>query len=294
MWRYASEIKQPLPYKRLPFHHHPNKEGYYYGVSVKTNSFGLRDYEYSLEKPDNLKRIIFLGDSMTFGWGVHLEKLYSKQVERMLNAKEKKIEVINMGIGNYNSIMEVELFKRKGLILDPDMVVLMYFVNDTEPVPRIRSKVEYLLFKHSYFMAFLFDGFVRLKTSLDKNFEWGQYYLSLYSEENAANLAGNKKAVRELIEICSRNGIKLLIVNIPELRMLEEYRFRQATMYIETLAAEGGVAFLDLLPSLVGHKAESLWVSGEDPHASAFANDIIGRQIHKRISEDSEYKSLFE
>ena len=294
MWRYASEIKQPLPFKNLPFYHYPNKEGYYYGVDVKTNSLGLRDYEYSSEKPKNIKRIIFLGDSFTFGWGVPLDKLYSKQVEKMLNRKQKKIEVINLGIGNYNSIMELELLKQKGLMLDPDMVVLMYFVNDTEPVPRIKSKIEYLLFKHSYFMAFLFDRFVRLKTSLDKNFEWSQYYLSLYSQENSENLARNKEAIKELIEICKRNGIKLLIVNIPELRMLEEYQFHQATMYIETLATEGGVPFLDLLPSLVGHKAESLWVSVEDPHASAFANGIIAKQIYKKISENSEYRSVLQ
>ena len=229
MWRYASEIKQPLPYKRLPFYHYPNKEGYYYGVGVKTNSLGLRDYEYSLKKPENIKRIVFLGDSFTFGWGVPLDKLYSKQVEKMFNRKEQKMEVINMGIGNYNSIMEVELFKRKGLPLDPDMVVLMYFINDTEPIPRVKSKVEYLLVKHSYFVAFLFDRFVKLKTSFDRNFEWSKYYSSLYSQENSGNLTSNRKAIKELIEICNRNGIKLLIVNIPELRMLETYQFRQAT-----------------------------------------------------------------
>lgn len=34
---------------------------------VKLNSQGLRDYEYSLEKPEKVFRILVLGDSMTFG-----------------------------------------------------------------------------------------------------------------------------------------------------------------------------------------------------------------------------------
>jgi lysophospholipase L1-like esterase len=284
MWRYASEIKQPLPYKKLPFHHYPNKAGHYYGVSVETNSLGLRDYEYSIEKPENMKRVIFLGDSFTFGWGVPLKKLYSKQVEKMLSRVGQKAQVINMGVGNYNSIMEVELFKQKGLILEPDMVVLMYFVNDTEPVPRVKSKAEYFVLKHSYFMAFLFDRLVKLKTAFDKNFDWKKYYLSLYSQENAVNLAENEKAIKELINLCRTHQIKLVIVNIPELRSLKQYQFDKATMHIKDLAAEGKVPFLDLLPALVGQEAESLWVSEEDPHASELANRIIAEEIYDKIA----------
>lgn len=284
MWRYASEMKQPLPYQRLPFHHYPDKEGFYYGVNLKINSLGLRDYEYSIKKPENVKRIIFLGDSFTFGWGVSLEKLFSKKVEEMLNRKGRKVEVINMGIGNYNSIMEVELFKRKGLMLDPDMVILMYFVNDTEPVPRVKSNIEYFMLKNSYFMAFLFDRLVKLKTFFDKDFEWSKYYLSLYGQENSQNLDDNREAIRELIKICEISKIDLLIVNIPELRSLKEYQFQLATNYIEGLAEEENVAFLDLLPALVGHEAESLWVSPEDPHASELANGIIAEEIYDKIS----------
>ena len=289
MWRYASEIKQPLPYKRLPFDHYPNKEGHYYGVSIKTNSLGLRDYEYSIEKPENKKRVIFLGDSFTFGWGVPLEKLYSKQVEKMLNSEEKKVEVINMGVGNYNSIMEVELFKRRGLTLDPDMVILMYFVNDTEPVPPVKSKAEYLILKNSYFMAFLFDRFVKVKTHFDKNFEWSEYYSNLYSSENSKNLAATEKAIKELINLCKDNGIRLLIVNIPELRALKRYKFQKATSFIRSLAEQENVSFLDLLPALVEYDPESLWVSLEDPHASELANGIIAEKIYDKILPDIEY-----
>jgi lysophospholipase L1-like esterase len=284
MWRYASEIKQPLPHKELPFYHFPQREGHYYGVSIKTNSLGLRDYEYSVEKPENVKRVIFLGDSFTFGWGVPLDRLFSKQVEGMLNKNGRKVEVINMGVGNYNSVMEVALFKLKGLELDPDMVILMYFINDTEPVPRIKSRVEYYVLRHSYFMAFLFDRFVKIKTYFDKDFIWSRYYRSLYSEENAKNLAATRRAIKELIKICSQNDIKLLIVNIPELRSLKNYQFSKATRYIQSLAEAQNVLFLDLLPALVGQEAESLWVSPEDPHASELANGIIAQEIYNKIS----------
>lgn len=283
MWRYASELKQPLPYTQLPFHHFPDKEGRYYGVNIKTNSFGLRDYEYNIEKPEGKKRIIFLGDSFTLGWGVPLETLFSKQIERMLNKRGNNYEVINMGAGNYNSTMETELFKLKGLGLNPDLVILMYFINDVEPVPRKISTPEYIVKKHSYFFAFLFDRYVKLRLRFDRDFEWSKYYSSLYSVENLKSLASNKESIKELIRLCKKNNIKLLIVNIPELRVLREYPFSFATEYIKGLAEETNVPFLDLLPSFAGHEPESLWTNLEDPHANAKANSITAQVIYKKI-----------
>ncbi len=283
MWRYAAELKLPMPYSQLPFHHFPNKKGHYYGVDININSLGFRDREYTIEKTKNKKRIIFLGDSHTFGWGVPFEGLFTKQLEKMLNKKGDKYEVINMGVGNYNSTMELELFKLKGLKLDPDMVILMYFINDVEPIPRKKSFSEYFIIKHSYFFAFLFDRFSKSITRFDKNFTWDKYYSALYSSKNSQNLASNRKSIKELVELCKKNNIEILIVNIPELHMLKEYPFPYATEYIRGLAKEEDVPFLDLLPSFTEYEPKSLWVSLEDPHVNAKAHAIIAQQIYKEI-----------
>jgi len=55
----------------------PNSECAFKGTQVKINSQGLRDYEYKLEKQGNIFRIVTLGDSYTFGWGVELNESYS-------------------------------------------------------------------------------------------------------------------------------------------------------------------------------------------------------------------------
>ena len=294
MWRYASELKQALPYQKLPFHHFPNKEGYYCGVNITTNSSGFRDYEYDTGGKNNKKRLIFLGDSFTLGWGVPLDDLYSKQLGKMLNKKSNDYEVINMGIGNYNSTMEIELFKWKGLKLNPDTAILMYFINDTEPIPKKKSLVCYVTMKHSYFFSFLFDRFIKLKSRFVKNFGWSEYYQQLYSPENSKNLVSTKESIRELIKLCNENNVKLLIVNIPEFHRFKEYPFPYATEYIRNLASEANVPFLDLLPSFINYPPESLWVSSEDPHANAKANFIIAQQIYKKIMQDKFLSSLLQ
>lgn len=52
---------------------------------VRINSRGFRDYEYTIEKPQNTYRIIVLGDSFTFGLGVELNETYPKLLEESIN-----------------------------------------------------------------------------------------------------------------------------------------------------------------------------------------------------------------
>jgi lysophospholipase L1-like esterase len=286
MWRYSSELKQPLRRQNLPFHHIPGKSGTYYGVDISTNSMGFRDREYTIDRPENTRRILVLGDSHTLGWGVALEDLFSKVLERQLDLTEEPYEVMNLGAGNYNSTMEVELFKWKGLDLDPDMVILMYFINDTEPVPRPKSAVSYAILKQSYFCSFLFDRLVRLRSRFMSGSDWSSYYESLYSPENARNRESNRESIRELVALCDQNGIELLIANLPELHGLKAYPFTYATDYIRAIAEEGGVPFVDLRPALSACEPESLWVSLEDPHANARAHAIIAQCIYEKIKQD--------
>jgi lysophospholipase L1-like esterase len=289
MWRYSKELKMRLPFRDLPFAHCPGKEGDYYGAHIKINSFGARDYEYALEKQSDKIRIIFLGDSFTMGWGVPFEKTYTKRLERLLNQQGKRFEVINMGVGNYNSTMETELFKLNGLGLNPDMVVLMYFVNDVEPVPRQMSLPEYWLRKNSYLFAFLFDRYAQLMPRLSKSLNWWGYYSDLYFA-NPRGLQANRGSLTELFKLCKEKNIRLLVVNIPWLRELKNYPLGFATEYIRGLAAEYGVAFLDLLPVLANHEPSSLWVSAEDLHANAQANALIAQEIYRKIIRDGLWK----
>lgn len=107
----------------------------------------------------------------------------------------------------------------------------------------------------------------------------------MYSADSES-LNDNTEALRELQQLCQNNGIALLIVNIPELRNLDDYPLHIATDYIKNLAATMGVPFFDTHPSLTGHDAESLWVSKEDPHASVKAHRIIAAGIQDTLARE--------
>jgi hypothetical protein len=43
--------------------------------------------EFSAQKPDGEFRILMLGDSMTFGWGVDVKDTLPSRLERLINAQ---------------------------------------------------------------------------------------------------------------------------------------------------------------------------------------------------------------
>lgn len=101
----------------------------------RTNSLGLRNKEFSPEKPKGGFRIICLGNSNTFGWKQSQENAYPQQLQRLFdqNLPGQKIEVINAGITGYSSY-QGKLFLRKDILgFKPDLVLVNYGWNDLLP-----------------------------------------------------------------------------------------------------------------------------------------------------------------
>jgi len=100
-------------------------------VTYTINDLGFRDREdLATAKPAGTSRVLFLGDSVTFGLEVDLEETLVKQVERLLAPHGGPVECLNLGVSGYSPLQEVALLERNGLDLAPDLVVLCYNLND--------------------------------------------------------------------------------------------------------------------------------------------------------------------
>jgi lysophospholipase L1-like esterase len=97
------------------------------------NRHGFRDDEFiPAKKPDTI-RILALGDSVTAGNGIEdYKKTYPKLLERMLNQQSanRAFEVLNMGVGGYHTLQEIETLREVGLPLNPDLVLVGFVIND--------------------------------------------------------------------------------------------------------------------------------------------------------------------
>jgi lysophospholipase L1-like esterase len=98
---------------------------FFEGKTYRINSQGLRGEEVSPVKVK--KRILALGNSCTFGWGVTYEQTYAEQLERLMGGE---YEVINAGIPGYTSLQARRFFEKKLSHLEPDIVLIMFAWND--------------------------------------------------------------------------------------------------------------------------------------------------------------------
>ena len=115
MWKYATDIKRVSDIQELGHEHTPDTDDFLMGVPVTINSLGLRDDEVSVPKPEGVVRILMLGDSVTFGWGVLQEDTISAQLEVLLNATPgaTRVEVVNSGAAETRAEMRVVLREDK-------------------------------------------------------------------------------------------------------------------------------------------------------------------------------------
>ena len=91
-----------------------------YPVLYETNSQGLRDEEHPYERTKGKFRIVLLGDSRTFGFGVNIEDHFSKLLEKDLPG----VEVVNLGVSGYGVDQMLLRLKKDGLKYSPDLVVV--------------------------------------------------------------------------------------------------------------------------------------------------------------------------
>jgi lysophospholipase L1-like esterase len=103
--------------------------------SWTTNSRGYRaTREFAVPKPASARRILFLGDSFTFGQGVEDHETFAAQTERRLKqlCPTTELEVVNAGVPGFSTSQELALLEAEGLALRPDVVVLAFYGNDPE------------------------------------------------------------------------------------------------------------------------------------------------------------------
>jgi PA14 domain/GDSL-like Lipase/Acylhydrolase family len=146
------DIVQPSRHAGIVYELRPNVRGRFMGQPVLINSQGLHDYEYSRRKEPGTFRIVGVGDSSLFGWGVSFEDSGLKVLERRLNeqSRARKFEVINFAVPGYNTAMEAETFVQRCLEYAPDLVLLNFNTNDYDVPNFMRPPRDLATLRRSY------------------------------------------------------------------------------------------------------------------------------------------------
>ncbi len=124
-------VHEISPNLKLIYKLRPNASNPAHGVLNEINSNGFRDKEYPVQKDPVKYRILFLGDSVVYGYALSLADTLPKQLESIFARNDRLTEVLNFGVSGYETEQEIEFLKENGLQYQPDMVIIGYTLNDS-------------------------------------------------------------------------------------------------------------------------------------------------------------------
>jgi hypothetical protein len=99
-----------------------------YDYTYANNSLGLRGQE--IDRTDKAReRVLFLGDSFTYGVGVSDEETFAAQVGQVLKAQKDGLELVNAGNPGSGTDYALKFYRTLGTALRPRLVALFFFAS---------------------------------------------------------------------------------------------------------------------------------------------------------------------
>lgn len=286
----------PLLYWRLK----PNQNCYtkVNHQPVHINSQGTRGMEFALVKPANTVRIVSLGDSRTFGWGLSEAETYSGRLETQLREHfggRKNVEVINAGVNAWSFPQMTAFFREHALRYQPDFVVVgdanlwTQFSEKNSPEfvkkfmlrVRIKNILRRLALYHYVVEVKLSDVYERYRVKfvpVDPTQD------TLFKEQQQKDPAAFfRGAIEELCTLALTNHVTPILMYLPtqdEANRPMQKSLREAKAQISERLH---VPFIDMTPAL-GAPGKSLYLDADPVHFNAEGNEIISRQLFQTLT----------
>jgi len=276
MWKYSKELKVISENKLLGHEHVSSKCSTLESVEVCLNSNGFRGDE--LNKIIKDRRILFLGSSITLGWGVENSKVMTSLLQNKFNDDDLNVEVINAGIGNYNTVRYVERFLTKLKDTNPTDIVVHYFINDAEELPIGGGNI---FLRNSQLAVTGWIAYQRIFNSFKKG-GLSDYYESTYMLDSSG-FTKMKESLEKLSKYAKTKGINIYLAMTPDIHFLKDYPFKNIHATMKNLSNDFGYKYVDLYPYLEGIEFEKLQIIPGDAHPNEYGHELMANALYEHI-----------
>lgn len=278
MWRYANELKRKSPDPEIDFDHVKSRSALLQNTEIRLNEWGLRGPPVEPMPPGG-RRILFLGGSITLGWGVGEDKTVEARLQRMLDARGEQVQVLNGGVGNYNAERYVSRFFKELSGLNPTDIVVQYFLRDAEDLQPGGGN---FLLRHSELAVTLWIAYHRL---FDKSGEHSleEHYRRVYAPNQRGFVIMQAK-LKELADYAKAHGIRIYLAMTPDVHNLVDYKLGYIHDIMRKIAVSDGYTYIDLLPAMRGRPPQELFAMPGDPHPNALGHKLMAEAIFPVIA----------
>lgn len=285
-------------------------------VFIRTNEYGMRGGPVLTIKPDGIKRVMILGDSNAFGYGLQEEEIFATLLSKRLPTN---YQVLNSGVFGYGTDQSLLLFERDGLKFRPDIVVLAFsagdpsdnmnsintgsakpyfkLVNDhlvlkNTPVPRgsiyrksesRESAIKNALYSYSNLYRLIFNRLVATNIFAPK---------SVQEMSREEGLSTTMAIISSLDDVCRSNGCRLVVLLISHEELVAaQSRIGMEVGYypiIKNSLDSIGIPYIDPTQELVNQyfRGKDVFLKNDPVHINALGNEIVANVIYQWISDN--------
>lgn len=248
------------------------------------NPWKAREEWDVLDEADPRVRVVFLGDSMTYGQGVPREDCFVHLVEQQIQpAFPDGAVTINLGIPGSAQERQLNSYLPYRTVIEPDVIVQMLYPNDFNEslTPylfgiHLLERERSLLARHSYVVYYV-ERQVR---------RWLAWQRVLHYFRGGRDRRERQIAFERLVDdlrntkrVAEEDGAAFVMILQPWLFQLDNYPIRDAHNRVRKIARELDVTYLDMLPWLAGLDEKDVRLSPVDEHPNARGHEIMAEAI---------------
>lgn len=253
-----------------------------------TNSHGFFDYEHSDLKPENVFRIIIIGDSVAAGDFVGWRNSFGKILEKKINNlnHRKKIEVIILARTGYSTSQELVLLEKEAFNYSPDLIIWSYLLNDPAHPLFHNASGELGIYFYTpkiYTLYFISKKLFILREKL-KSIGCSTEYHELLHHVYWTEV---KKNIKKIGRVSRKKNIPIIFLIHPILekgKAFSNYSLTELHRRLEKTAQEEGLFSLDILDKYFYYNCNnlSLKLKGQYDcwHPNKKGHEIIAKYIY--------------
>ncbi len=253
----------------------PGASGVRDGVPIVINDDGFRDDPFPAEGNRTGLRIVVLGDSVAWGWGVEMPQAFPQVLERELNAARPPDApphvVFNLAVDGYSTTQEVRLLETRTAAFNPDRVILAYVLNDPDVADG--GLARHFTSSPIALVELLHRGWRRATEPPPPPFDGRNWDHEYHFYIHAKHKTQVETDFARLGRWRREHDVPILVAVVPV--MLFEpgapYPWQYLHDYIASLCRKEGLESLDLYEAFAGRSADGLKLDEWHPNAEGHA-----------------------